>query len=98
MYTFLFFSVYSHQDNPAQLTKCPKVVVTSYTMLEHLQRSMIGREWATLIVDESHHLRCSKKRSDTKEVYDFCLDFERCSISYNYGCPHYPASLTEVKD
>lgn len=29
---------------------------------------MIERQWALLIVDESHHVRCSKKKSESNEV------------------------------
>ncbi|XP_027125391.1 uncharacterized protein [Coffea arabica] len=60
--------VFCHQDNPTRLAKCPKVVVISYKMLHHLWRSMLQQEWATLIVDESHHLRCTKKRSEPEEI------------------------------
>ncbi|KAL3528441.1 hypothetical protein ACH5RR_007763 [Cinchona calisaya] len=60
--------VFCHQDNPAHLVKCPKVVVISYKMLHHLRRNMLQLEWATMIVDESHHLRCTKKRSEPEEI------------------------------
>jgi len=29
---------------------------------------MLDREWALLIIDESHHVRCSKKASEPEEV------------------------------
>ncbi|XVF11849.1 hypothetical protein REPUB_Repub08aG0062600 [Reevesia pubescens] len=60
--------VFGHRDNPAYLTKYPRVVVISYTMLKHLWKSMLDREWALLIVDESHHLRCSQKASESGEM------------------------------
>ncbi|KAJ8536294.1 hypothetical protein K7X08_034695 [Anisodus acutangulus] len=60
--------VFGHQDNPARLPKCPRVVVTSYTMLRRLRRSMLEQEWATLVVDESHNLRCTKKASESEEI------------------------------
>jgi SNF2 family DNA or RNA helicase len=60
--------VFGHQDNPAYLPRWPKVVVISYKMLQHLRTTMLEREWALLIVDESHHLRCSKKKSDPPEI------------------------------
>ncbi|CAA7026960.1 unnamed protein product [Microthlaspi erraticum] len=60
--------VFGHQNNPAYLPKWPKVVVISYKMLQHLRKTMLEREWALLIVDESHHLRCSQKKSETPEL------------------------------
>lgn len=60
--------VFGHENNPANLKKWPRIVVISYTMLHHLQKSMLDREWALLIVDESHHVRCTKKKSEPKEV------------------------------
>ncbi|XP_050223840.1 uncharacterized protein LOC126673653 isoform X2 [Mercurialis annua] len=60
--------VFGHQNNPAYLTRCPRVVVISFKMLQHLQKSMLEREWALLIVDESHHVRCSKKKSEPNEI------------------------------
>ncbi|KAF2312835.1 hypothetical protein GH714_040885 [Hevea brasiliensis] len=60
--------VFGHRNNPAYLTRCPRVVVISYTMLHHLRKSMLEREWALLIVDESHHVRCSKKKSESSEI------------------------------
>ncbi|EOY21978.1 SNF2 domain-containing protein / helicase domain-containing protein / HNH endonuclease domain-containing protein, putative isoform 1 [Theobroma cacao] len=60
--------VFGHRDNPAYLKKCPRVVVISYTMLKHLRKSMLEQEWALLIVDESHHLRCSQKASESGEI------------------------------
>ncbi|KAI4329645.1 hypothetical protein MLD38_028010 [Melastoma candidum] len=60
--------VFSHQDNPTHLKKWPKVVVISYKMLHHLRRSLVGRGWNLLIIDESHHLRCSKKVSEAEEI------------------------------
>ncbi|KAK7301498.1 hypothetical protein RJT34_12363 [Clitoria ternatea] len=60
--------VFGHQDNPVYLTRCPRVVVISYTMLHRLRKSMLEREWALLIVDESHHVRCTKKASEPGEI------------------------------
>ncbi|GMH18224.1 hypothetical protein Nepgr_020065 [Nepenthes gracilis] len=60
--------VFSHQNNPAHLPRCPKIVVISYTMLHHLRKSMLEFEWAVLIVDESHHVRCLKKKSESGEI------------------------------
>ncbi|KAL8118157.1 uncharacterized protein LOC141723593 [Apium graveolens] len=60
--------VFGHQNNPARLVKCPKVVITSYTMLNRLRKSMSQQDWAVLIVDESHHVRCSKQISESDEI------------------------------
>ncbi|KAL2479170.1 SNF2 domain-containing protein [Forsythia ovata] len=60
--------VFCHQDNPAHLTKCPKVVVISYAMLRRLRRFILEQEWVTLIVDESHNLRCTNKSSEPDEL------------------------------
>ncbi|ESQ40715.1 hypothetical protein EUTSA_v10012481mg [Eutrema salsugineum] len=60
--------VFGHQNNPAYLPRWPKVVVISYTMLQHLRKTMLEREWALLILDESHHVRCSKKKSEPSEI------------------------------
>ncbi|QCE13972.1 SWI/SNF-related matrix-associated actin-dependent regulator of chromatin subfamily A-like protein 1 [Vigna unguiculata] len=53
--------VFGHQDNPIYLTRKPRVVVISYTMLHRLRKNMLELQWALLIVDESHHVRCTKK-------------------------------------
>ncbi|KAJ6765143.1 DNA ANNEALING HELICASE AND ENDONUCLEASE ZRANB3 [Salix koriyanagi] len=60
--------VFGHRNNPVHLTRCPKVVVISYTMLHHLRKAMLEQEWALLIVDESHHVRCSKNKSEPNEI------------------------------
>ncbi|XP_010546167.1 PREDICTED: DNA annealing helicase and endonuclease ZRANB3 isoform X2 [Tarenaya hassleriana] len=60
--------VFGHQNNPVYLSRWPKIVVISYTMLQHLRKTMLEREWALLIVDESHHLRCSKTKSEPAEI------------------------------
>ncbi|GKU88872.1 hypothetical protein SLEP1_g3086 [Rubroshorea leprosula] len=60
--------VFGHRDNPAYLKRCPRVVVISYTMLSRLRKTMLEQNWAVLIVDESHHLRCSKKPSEPDEI------------------------------
>ncbi|XP_045825146.1 DNA annealing helicase and endonuclease ZRANB3 isoform X2 [Trifolium pratense] len=72
--------VFGHQDNPVYLTRCPKVVVISYTMLHRLRKSMLERKWALLIVDESHHVRATKKTSEPgeiKAVLDVASEIER---------------------
>lgn len=79
---FYLTSVFGHRDNPAYLNKYPRVVVISYTMLKHLRKSMLDHEWALLIVDESHHLRCSRKSTESAEVntssaYFICVDYIR---------------------
>ncbi|BFG32841.1 hypothetical protein CerSpe_191140 [Prunus speciosa] len=60
--------VFGHENNPANLKRWPRVVVISYTMLHRLHKSMLDREWALLIVDESHHVRCTKKASEPREI------------------------------
>ncbi|OMO51229.1 SNF2-related protein [Corchorus capsularis] len=60
--------VFGHRDNPAYLKKSPKVVVISFTMLNRLRKIMLEQEWALLVVDESHHLRCSRKASESGEI------------------------------
>ncbi|KAK3021011.1 hypothetical protein RJ639_045142 [Escallonia herrerae] len=60
--------VFGHQNNPVNLPRCPRIVVISYTMLQRLRKSMLEQEWALLIVDESHHVRCSKKPSESEEI------------------------------
>ncbi|GAB4860822.1 hypothetical protein Ancab_035984 [Ancistrocladus abbreviatus] len=60
--------VCGHRNNPANLPRCPKVVVISYTMLHRLRKSILEFEWAVLIVDESHHVRCSKKKAERGEI------------------------------
>ncbi|KAJ6422457.1 hypothetical protein OIU84_027422 [Salix udensis] len=59
---------FGHRNNLVHLTRCPKVVVISYTMLHHLRKAMLEQEWALLIVDESHHVRCSKNKSEPNEI------------------------------
>ncbi|XP_042035654.1 DNA annealing helicase and endonuclease ZRANB3 isoform X3 [Salvia splendens] len=60
--------VFRGPDNPARLTKLPRIVVISYTMLRRLRSSMLEQDWVTLIVDESHHLHCSKQSSEKDEL------------------------------
>ncbi|XP_020226303.1 DNA annealing helicase and endonuclease ZRANB3 [Cajanus cajan] len=71
--------VFGHLDNPVYLTRSPKVVVISYTMLHRLRKSMLEREWALLIVDESHHVRCTKKTEpgEIKAVLDVASKVKR---------------------
>ncbi|XP_074316409.1 uncharacterized protein LOC141652718 [Silene latifolia] len=60
--------VFGRQNNPVHLKRCPKIVVISYTMLHRLRESMLQLKWAVLIIDESHHIRCSKKKSEPGEI------------------------------
>ncbi|KAL4566487.1 hypothetical protein LXL04_030603 [Taraxacum kok-saghyz] len=53
--------VFGHENNPANLARTPKVVVISYKMLSNLKKSILNQKWAVLIVDESHHVRCTKR-------------------------------------
>ncbi|XP_076954030.1 uncharacterized protein LOC143628281 [Bidens hawaiensis] len=66
--------VFGHVNNPENLARSPKVVVISYTMLHHLKKSILKQKWAVLIVDESHHVRCTKRKSseagETQAVLD----------------------------
>ena len=75
LYSFL---VFGRENNPIHLTRCPRVVVISYTMLNRLQRSILGQEWALLIVDESHHVRCTKKSSEPGEVLKNIIFYQFC--------------------
>lgn len=61
-------SVFGHQNNLKYLTRSPKVVVISYTMLHRLRKSMLEQEWALMIVDECHNIRCTKKMMESEEV------------------------------
>jgi len=72
-------SVFGHQDNPIYLTRSPRVVVISYTMLHRLRKNMLELEWALLIVDESHHVRCTKK-TEPGEVCRVSIVFLVCKI------------------
>ncbi|XP_068653942.1 uncharacterized protein [Aristolochia californica] len=72
--------VFGHKDNLTYLTTCPKVVVISYTMLHRLRKSMLEHEWALMIVDESHNLRCTKKAieaDETQTVLDMASKVKR---------------------
>ncbi|KAL2340723.1 hypothetical protein Fmac_008663 [Flemingia macrophylla] len=71
--------IFGHLDNPVYLTRSPKVVVISYTMLHRLRKSILEREWALLIVDESHHVRCTKKTEpgEIKAVLDVASKVKR---------------------
>ena len=51
-------------------------MVISYTMLHRLRKSLLELDWAVLIVDESHHVRCTKKPSEPGEVLE-CYLFNR---------------------
>ncbi|GFZ03537.1 SNF2 domain-containing protein [Actinidia rufa] len=59
--------VFGHKSNPVNLPRRPRVVVISYTMLHRLRKSILEQDWALLIVDESHHVRCTKKTSEPGE-------------------------------
>lgn len=41
---------------------------------------MLEREWALLIVDESHHVRCTKKASEPGEVCAAYISFSCLEI------------------
>ncbi|KAF5796880.1 putative DNA helicase chromatin remodeling SNF2 family [Helianthus annuus] len=73
--------VFGHVNNPANLARPPKVVVISYTMLNHLKKSILKQKWALLIVDESHHVRCTKRKSseagETQAVLDVASKIDR---------------------
>lgn len=73
--------VFGHQNNPANLARFPKVVVISYKMLHNLKRSISEQKWAVLIVDESHHVRCTKRPSsesgETQAVLDVSSKINR---------------------
>ncbi|KAK9075476.1 hypothetical protein SSX86_003800 [Deinandra increscens subsp. villosa] len=66
--------VFGHIDNPENLARSPKVVIISYTMLNKLKKNILKQKWAVLIVDESHHVRCTKRKSseagETQAVLD----------------------------
>ncbi|KAI3953780.1 hypothetical protein MKW98_017604 [Papaver atlanticum] len=60
--------VFGHQDNPVRLQRFPRIVVISYRMLNILRKSILEQEWSLLIIDESHHLRSSKKTPEPYEI------------------------------
>ncbi|CAH9120943.1 unnamed protein product [Cuscuta epithymum] len=60
--------VFGHRDNPSHLSRFPRFVVISYTMLKRLRKSILEHKWGIIIVDESHHLRCSKKKYESEEI------------------------------
>ncbi|KAL2935367.1 DNA annealing helicase and endonuclease ZRANB3 [Bienertia sinuspersici] len=60
--------VFGHKDNPARLKARPKIVVISYTMLNRLRVEMLRQTWGVMIIDESHHIRCSKKKDESREI------------------------------
>lgn len=60
--------MFRHQDSLERIERVPRVVVTSYTMLKRLQKSMFERRWAVMIVDESHNIHCTKKGNESAEV------------------------------
>ncbi|EEC82393.1 hypothetical protein OsI_26740 [Oryza sativa Indica Group] len=60
--------VFGHQDSLERLGACPKAVVISYQMLSRLRKSMMNRRWALMIIDESHNIRCTKKKHEKNET------------------------------
>ncbi|KAM0936696.1 putative DNA helicase chromatin remodeling SNF2 family [Dioscorea sansibarensis] len=60
--------VFGQQNNLDRLERDPKVVVISYNMLNRLQRSVLGKRWEIMIIDESHNIRCTKKTSESGET------------------------------
>ncbi|KAL6656905.1 hypothetical protein ACP70R_004685 [Stipagrostis hirtigluma subsp. patula] len=60
--------VFGHQDSLDRLGATPRAVIISYKMLSHLRQSMMNRTWALMIVDESHNIRCTKKKSEKNET------------------------------
>ncbi|KAG8079874.1 hypothetical protein GUJ93_ZPchr0007g4194 [Zizania palustris] len=60
--------VFGHQDNLERLGASPKAVVISYQMLSRLKKSMMNRRWALMIIDESHNIRCTKKKHEKNET------------------------------
>lgn len=71
--------VFGHQNNLIYLTRCPKVVVISYKMLHRLRKNILECEWALMIVDESHNVRCTKKKEseETQAVLDVAVKVKR---------------------
>ncbi|XP_020593583.1 DNA annealing helicase and endonuclease ZRANB3 isoform X2 [Phalaenopsis equestris] len=72
--------VFGRQNNLDYLGRSPKIVVISFTMLCRLRKSMMVREWSLMIVDESHNIRCTKKRmepEETKTVLDMATKINR---------------------
>lgn len=63
------FPVFGHQNSLDYLEHCPKVVIISYRMLSRLKKSMIDKNWAVMIIDESHNIRCTKKKTEKDEVH-----------------------------
>uniref|UniRef100_A0A0D9X150 Helicase ATP-binding domain-containing protein n=1 Tax=Leersia perrieri TaxID=77586 RepID=A0A0D9X150_9ORYZ len=61
--------VFGHQDSLERLGACPKAVVISYQMLSRLRKSMMNRRWALMIIDESHNIRCTKKKNEKNEDF-----------------------------
>ncbi|EFJ17354.1 hypothetical protein SELMODRAFT_233770 [Selaginella moellendorffii] len=59
--------VFGREDDLKDL-KTPKVVVISYNMLRRLRESILRCSWETVIVDESHNIRCSKRPTDSEET------------------------------
>jgi SNF2 family DNA or RNA helicase len=67
IYNFVF-PVFGHQNSLDYLEHSPKVVIISYRMLSRLKKSMIDKNWALMIIDESHNIRCTKKKTEKDEV------------------------------
>lgn len=60
--------MFGYKDDPVHLKSRPKIVVISYTMLNRLRASIRNWKWGIMIIDESHHIRCSKKKSEPREI------------------------------
>ncbi|CAI9284011.1 unnamed protein product [Lactuca saligna] len=73
--------VFGHENNPINLARTPKVVVISYKMLSNLKKSILQQQWAVMIVDESHHVRCTKRVSseagETQALLDISTKINR---------------------
>ncbi|KAF8664147.1 hypothetical protein HU200_054895 [Digitaria exilis] len=72
--------VFGRQDSLEHLSATPGAVIISYQMLSRLRESMASRTWALMIVDESHNIRCTKKKeekSETQAVLHLASKIER---------------------
>ncbi|XP_071701949.1 uncharacterized protein [Rutidosis leptorrhynchoides] len=73
--------VFGHVNNPANLARFPRVVVISYTMLHNLKKTFSKQKWALMVVDESHHVRCTKRKlsepGETQAVLDVSSKISR---------------------
>ncbi|RCV13837.1 hypothetical protein SETIT_2G378100v2 [Setaria italica] len=60
--------VFGRQDSLEHLSATPRAVIISYQMLSRLRESMANKTWALMIVDESHNIRCTKKKVEKNET------------------------------